>query len=573
MKGKKWMSLALAGALLLTSACGSGGGQTADGEFDKTKKIEYDILISYSTAATTLDNPNDVVTPYVEAKFNIEVGEITQAATSDIPFQEMLAARIAAGNEPDVIIAGNENIAYAVSTGKYGDGLEEYIDKMENLNKWMEQDMWPRFMIDGKKVQIPCVAVNTTKIEYTEDPYNVPFNTWALWTREDLLKACGYEFKTLAEIDEEYIAKGKIPPEEVYAITPAIDTPEKLAEYLQKVKDLGLKVGDRDLVPMSLIQWSQFHVGTMYNFGHWSKDDQGEVNGFLGCAGTRDYYKWLNGIYNDGLLDPDFLIQKDDQLQQKVASGLVGVGMMVPDMSSAQESLLAQNPEAVIRYIPWPKAEGYTGSFDIYESGFWRVTVANDFKYKDRLCEMWDWMLSDEGLAILTWGPEGTGVWETDADGVKKFVDKETEEACLKGTTGKTGADYYGLYDWTGVYFPFMSTIGICSPQLNGYNPMSYTRSYEPNIDAQLINKSYSCANGYNWDGTASYGDGSPEVAEVNNYFWADWAGTDCADVITVPQDQFDGVFDKAIEKFYDKSNYDTAKTAMEKWFEENTAK
>lgn len=559
--------------MLFTSACGSTGGQSADGSSDKQKKIEYDILISYSTSATTLDNPNDVVTPYVEAKFNIEVGEITQAATSDIPFQEMLAARIAAGNEPDVIIAGNENIAYAVSTGKYGDGLEEYIDKMENLNKWMEQDMWPRFMIDGKKVQIPCIAVNTTKEEYTEDPYNVPFNTWALWTREDLLKACGYQFKTLAEIDEEYISKGEIPPQEVYDITPAIDTPEKLAEYLQKVKDLGLKVGDRDLVPMSLINWSQFHVGTMYNFGHWSKDDKGDVNGFLGCAGTKDYYKWLNGIYNDGLLDPDFLIQKDDQLQQKVASGLVGVGMMVPDMSSAQESLLAQNPEAVIRYIPWPKAEGYTGSFDIYESGFWRVTVANDFKYKDRLCEMWDWLFSDEGLDILTWGPEGTGVWEADADGVKKFVDKETEEACLKGTTGKKGADYYGLYDWTGVYFPFMSTIGICSPQLNGYNPMSYTRSYDPNIDAQLINKSYSCANGYNWDGTASYGDGSPEVAEVSNYFWADWSGTDCADVITVPQDQFDGVFDKAIEKFYDKSKYDTAKKAMEEWFEINTAK
>ena len=573
MKLKKMMGLALAGVLLFTSACGSTGGQSADGSSDKQKKIEYDILISYSTSATTLDNPNDVVTPYVEAKFNIEVGEITQAATSDNPFQEMLAARIAAGNEPDVIIAGNENIAYAVSTGKYGDGLEEYIDKMENLNKWMEQDMWPRFMIDGKKVQIPCIAVNTTKEEYTEDPYNVPFNTWALWTREDLLKACGYQFKTLAEIDEEYISKGEIPPQEVYDITPAIDTPEKLAEYLQKVKDLGLKVGDRDLVPMSLINWSQFHVGTMYNFGHWSKDDKGDVNGFLGCAGTKDYYKWLNGIYNDGLLDPDFLIQKDDQLQQKVASGLVGVGMMVPDMSSAQESLLAQNPEAVIRYIPWPKAAGYTGSFDIYESGFWRVTVANDFKYKDRLCEMWDWLFSDEGLDILTWGPEGTGVWEADADGVKKFVDKETEEACLKGTTGKKGADYYGLYDWTGVYFPFMSTIGICSPQLNGYNPMSYTRSYDPNIDAQLINKSYSCANGYNWDGTASYGDGSPEVAEVSNYFWADWSGTDCADVITVPQDQFDGVFDKAIEKFYDKSKYDMAKKAMEEWFEINTAK
>ena len=111
MKLKKMVGLALASVLFLTSACGSGGGgQTAEGGSDKQEKIEYDILISYSTAATTLDNPNDVVTPYVEAKFNIEVGEITQAATSDIPFQEMLAARIAAGNEPDVIIAGKYSI-------------------------------------------------------------------------------------------------------------------------------------------------------------------------------------------------------------------------------------------------------------------------------------------------------------------------------------------------------------------------------------------------------------------------------------------------------------------------------
>ena len=594
MKVKKLLCLLLAGTMLATGGCGqtpsggdssgegrtqSGSGTLSEGESSESdndmadrEKIEYDIMISYSTAATTLDNPNDVVTPYIEAKFNIEVGEITQAATSDIPFQEMLAARIAAGNEPDVLIAGNENIAYAVSTGKYGEGLEEYIDKMDNLNKWMEQDMWPRFMIDGKKVQIPGIVVNTTKEEYTSDPWTVPFGTWALWTREDLLKACGYEFKTLAEIEEEYISKGEVPPEEAYAITPAIDTPEALAEYLQKIKDLGIKVGDRDLIPMSLIAWSQFHVGSMYNFGHWSKDDTGEVNGFLGCAGTEDYYRWLNGIYNDGLIDPDFLIQKDDQLQQKVASGLVGVGMMVPDLDSAQESLLAENPEAVIRYIPWPKSEGYTGSFDIYESGFWRVTVANDFEHKDRLCEMWDWMLSDEGLDILTWGPEGTGVWEYDEKGVKKFVEKETEEACLGGVMNKKGADYYGLYDWTGVYFPYMSTIAICSPMLNAYNPASYTRSYEPSLNARLINRSYACPGGYNWDGTASYGDGSPEVAEVSNYFWADWAGTDSAEVITAPKDQFDSVYATAIEKFYKKSNYDVAKEKMEEWFAENGA-
>ena len=59
---------------------------------------------------------------------------------------------------------------------------------------------------------------------------------------------------------------------------------------------------------------------------------------------------------------------------------------------------------------------------------------------------------------------------------------------------------------------------------------------------------------------------------EVSNYFWADWAGTDSAEVITAPKDQFDSVYATAIEKFYKKSNYDVAKEKMEEWFAENGA-
>lgn len=321
---------------------------------------------------------------------------------------------------------------------------------------------------------------------------------------------------------------------------------------------------------MSLINWSQFHVGSMFDFGHWSIDEQGEVDGFLGSKGTKDYYRWLNNIYNEGLLDPDFLIQKDDQLQQKVASGLVGVGMMVPDMDSAQELLLQDNPDAVIRYIPWPKAEGHTGSFDVYESGYWAATIANDFEHKDRLCEMWDWMFSDEGLDILTWGPEEAGLWEMNEEGKKVFKDKEVEEACLNGVLQKRGADYYGLYDVSGIYFPYMSTIAICAPVLDAYNPMSYTRSYPPKPDVKIVNRSYSSKNSYNWDGSASYGNGMDEVTEVADYFWAEWSGAESAKVITASPDQFDAAFDEAIEEFYEETDYENAKSIMTEWFEED---
>ena len=208
---KRLLALLLACAVLVGMAACSGGGEssssgasqesgsssgesstaadasdTASGDEASAEDLpwlEYDIIIGYSTPATTLDNPNDVVTPYVEEKFHIRVGEIAQVATSDIPFRQMLATRIAAGNQPDVILAGSENIAYALSTGMYGDNLEEQIAQMDNLNQYMDQSMWPRFTTDGQRKQIPLVMVDTTTEEFTSDPWNQPFSSWALWTR------------------------------------------------------------------------------------------------------------------------------------------------------------------------------------------------------------------------------------------------------------------------------------------------------------------------------------------------------------------------------------------------------
>ncbi|PAD27812.1 hypothetical protein CHH60_29515, partial [Paenibacillus sp. 7523-1] len=37
----------------------------------------------------------------------------------------------------------------------------------------------------------------------------------------------------------------------------------------------------------------------------------------------KEYFRWLNKMYNEGLLDKDTFVQKDDQYKSKIASGRV----------------------------------------------------------------------------------------------------------------------------------------------------------------------------------------------------------------------------------------------------------
>ena len=82
--------------------------------------IDLVVDLEFSDTANFIDNPNDVVTPWVEEKFHIRVTDVIQGGLTTISFKERLATYIASNNLPDVIFAGNENCAYAVSTGYYG---------------------------------------------------------------------------------------------------------------------------------------------------------------------------------------------------------------------------------------------------------------------------------------------------------------------------------------------------------------------------------------------------------------------------------------------------------------------
>ena len=533
--------------------------------------LEYSIDLALSSVATTLDNPNDVVTPYIEKRFRVKVSDIVQSGTTNLGFKDRMDLYASSGDMPDVVIAGNENCAYAVATGKYGD-LTRQIENMENLNKTIDPVFWPRFMNNGKKTQIPITGPDVSKEPYASDPYVAPMSSWGLWIREDILARCGYIFTTLSEIDKQYLSRGLIAPAEIYRTNPPIRTPDDFYELLRKIDSLKLKVGGKPLIPWSSSGWSQFHMGSMFDFGQWRVDPAtGKADGFLGSPGAKAYYSYLNRLYQDGLIDPEFMKQSDELTQSKIASGLVATGMYIPSVQDAQASLYEKvGKDAVIRYIEWPKQKEGVGAFDIFENGFWRLIIREGYPDKDRLTQYFDWFYSEEGQDILTWGPEDAGLWEY-RDGVKRFVDPKVEEDCLNGVTGGRGADYWGLFTITsGSFFPYLSKAGICAPYTT-VNYADYRRSFPPKFDSRVMNRAAVSLGGYDRTGRYAYGDGSEMVSLAASYYWSKFVGEDVIGIIKAKNVvEFESLWEESYARFVKETDYMNARARMAEWFKLN---
>jgi putative aldouronate transport system substrate-binding protein len=492
-----------------------------------------------------INNPNDVVTPYIEKKFNIKVSEVVISSNS-IPFKQQFNAMAAADNMPDVIINGKNNTDYAVQSGMCAD-LTKYVTDMKNYNRYFEKKYLQSCLNDGVQYQLSCIELNLNDAKYDADPYNMGAPNWCLWAREDILAKCGYKFTPMDDLQKAAAKSGIKPTAEQMKITPAVDTPEKFADLLRKIKALNLKVGERSVQPLSVSYWQQFHLGSIYAFGHWHKYDDGNVAGFLGSPQAKDWFKFLAKLNTEGLIDPDWLVQKEEQLQEKASSGLVAVGMYLSDIPAAQANMLKVDPRFKIRYIPWPKSNPQVGFFDVYDGGYEHVVISKKFKDITRLTQYFDWFFSDEGLDVLTWGPPNTGVWTL--KGGKKVFNKDIEQDMLTGAKGKKGADYYGLFDHTSYILPFLSKAGLCAAKLMVGNPASYLRSYPVTPNVQTWARSLYGRTGMDYSGRGSYGDGGENATAFSDYFWNVWSNGRVAKVLAARTDaEFDKAWDEQMK-------------------------
>ncbi|WP_026486915.1 ABC transporter substrate-binding protein [Caldanaerobius polysaccharolyticus] len=257
---------------------------------------------------------------------------------------------------------------------------------------------------------------------------------------------------------------------------PKLTTLQDFEDAIKKYKEKHPTIDGQPTIGLSLLadDWRWLiSVGNPSGFalgypddGQWAVNQQTyEATYKFLLPGMKDYYKWLNHMWAEGLIDRESFTQKYDQYKAKIASGRVlGLADAEWDFGEAETALLRDGkPERT--YAPLPivlnSSIKHPGMRDPGYSGGWGIGITTSCKDPVRAIKFLDWMASDEAQILNNWGIEGVNY--KIADGKRVIPEEEWQKRNTDPNySKKTGVGLYvypfpqrgdGVKDPTGQYY------------------------------------------------------------------------------------------------------------------------
>ena len=180
--------------------------------------------------------------------------------------------------------------------------------------------------------------------------------------------------------------------------------------------------------------------------------DTYEVTYAYTIPGIGEYYRWLNGLYNDGMLDPDSFTQTYDEYLAKISSGRVlALSDGLWEYEDA-ENILMDDGKDERTYARFPA----TMNKDILHPAYrmWAYVPQNGVGITDKCSDpelalkFLDYLCQEDTQILTNWGIEGKH-WEI-RDGKRRWT---AEEAALRGSSVHQIETGIGLmtYPWPAI--------------------------------------------------------------------------------------------------------------------------
>ncbi|MEO2205133.1 ABC transporter substrate-binding protein [Paenibacillus pabuli] len=170
--------------------------------------------------------------------------------------------------------------------------------------------------------------------------------------------------------------------------------------------------------------------------------------------GEKEYFQWLNHMYNTGLLDKESFVQKNDQYLSKVASGRV-IGLTDVDWGYAdgEKALKAagKNDQTYGHYSVMLSDQYKDNRYQ--STGFmagWGVGITVDCEDPVRAIKFLDYLASEEAQVLNNWGIEGKHYEIKDGT---RVVPAEVQERIVNDNIAFSRESGVGFYTNLGAHY------------------------------------------------------------------------------------------------------------------------
>lgn len=343
--------------------------------------------------------PNTEIGIELQKRTNVKLNLMKSPAADNQKLNTMIVSK----QLPDLITLdrGDPATAKLIESGlvyPLSDLIAEYAPEMlENSEKeYFEYYNWS----DGKQYYFPSFVITNWDIQQP-DYKAVSGGTGLNAFRSDVFEAIG---------------------------SPEIHTADDLFNALMKAKEQFPELTTWYFGPynqdVSLFKAQEF-LGWLFPATQFGvkvfENNDGVVTSGVRSENFKDYIKFMNKCYVNGLLAPESFADERDVANAKLAEGKIcmysGTVTTLPEGATIQD-----NPDAT--WVPVPYLDGAEYFKD--GSGWTATFVSKNCKNLEAVMRFVSYCASEEGRHLIAWGIEGTH-WEwTEIDGqqVPRYIDE-----------------------------------------------------------------------------------------------------------------------------------------------------